>query len=342
MQVTFSPEELVSIVGSPSTRGVTSQQITGIGALDTAGVGDLSFLGNSKYRAQVAISKASVLLLPRDYEGEPGVDQLYVFLENPSVGLARICARIEQQMWPKPMPGIHPSAVVAADAKIATTATIGPLCVIESGAVVGEKTHLQAQVFVGRNAVVGEDCWLMPGVSLGTECILKNRVRLHAGVVVGSDGFGYEFVEGRHEKVPQVGHVIIEDDVEIWANSTLDRARFSRTVIVEGTKIDNMVQIAHNVIVGKHCILCAQVGIAGSVVIEDYVVLGGQVGVAGHLKVGKGVKAAGQAGITTTIEPGQFISGHPAMPYMLERRLHVLHRRLPELFKRVDALEGSR
>jgi UDP-3-O-[3-hydroxymyristoyl] glucosamine N-acyltransferase len=341
MQVTFSPEELVSMVGASITRGATSRKITGIASLDTAGEGELSFLGNSKYRSSVATSKASVVLLPEDYEGEPGGDQLYILIDNPSVALARICGRIEQVMWPKPAPGIHPSAVVAAGAKIAVTATIGPLCVIESGAVVGERSHLQAQVFLGQNAVVGNDCWLMPGVKVGAECILKERVRLHAGVVVGSDGFGYEFVAGRHEKVPQIGIVIIENDVEIGANSTLDRARFSRTVIGEGTKIDNLVQVAHNVIVGKHCILCAQVGIAGSVEIEDYVILGGQAGVAGHLKVGKGVKAGGRAGITTTIEPGQVVSGNPAMPYMLERRLHILHRRLPELFKRVDVLEGK-
>jgi UDP-3-O-[3-hydroxymyristoyl] glucosamine N-acyltransferase len=341
MQVIFSPGELLSMVGAATTRGTTSRNITGIGSLDTAEVGELSFLGNPKYRSSVASSKASVLLLPHDYEGEPAIDQLFILLENPSVALARICARIEQQMWPRPAAGVHPSAVVSAEAKIAATATIGPLCVIESGAVVGERAHLQAQIFIGRNAVVGDDCWLKPGVILGTECVLKDRVRLHAGVVVGSDGFGYEFVAGRHEKVPQVGHVIIEDDVEIGANCTLDRARFSRTVIGEGTKIDNLVQIAHNVTIGKHCILCAQVGIAGSVVIDDYVVLGGQVGVAGHLKVGRGVKAGGQAGITAAIEPGQFVNGNPAMPYMLERRLHILHRRLPELFKRVDALEGK-
>jgi UDP-3-O-[3-hydroxymyristoyl] glucosamine N-acyltransferase len=217
---------------------------------------------------------------------------------------------------------------------------VGPLCVIEEGALVGEGAHLQAQVFVGRNARIGEGCWLMPGVILATECELGRRVRLQPGVVIGSDGFGYEFVRGRHEKVPQVGHVLIGDDVEVGANSTLDRARFSRTEVGEGTKIDNLVQIAHNVIIGKHCLVCAQVGISGSTVLEDYVVLGGQAGIGGHIRIGKGAKAGGQAGITSDVAAGAFVNGNPAIPFQLERRLAILHQRLPDLFKRVDALEA--
>jgi UDP-3-O-[3-hydroxymyristoyl] glucosamine N-acyltransferase len=164
-------------------------------------------------------------------------------------------------------------------------------------------------------------------------------VRLHANAVVGSDGFGYEFAGGRHEKVPQIGKAVIEDDVEIGACCTIDRARFGRTVIGEGTKIDNLVQIGHNVIVGRHCILCAQVGISGSVTVEDYVVLAGQVGVGGHITIGRGVRAGGQTGITVDVAAGSSINGTPAIPLMLERRIAVLKQRLPDLFHRVDALE---
>jgi UDP-3-O-[3-hydroxymyristoyl] glucosamine N-acyltransferase len=260
-------------------------------------------------------------------------------VENPSVALARLCARIEQSLWPKPPAGIHPSAVVAPGAQVHATAHVGPLCVVEEGAVVGAGTVLQASVFVGRNARIGGGCFLMPGVVVATACVLGERVRLQPGVVVGADGFGYEFVEGRHEKVPQVGIVVIGDDVEIGANSTLDRARFSRTVVGEGTKIDNLVQIAHNVVIGRHCILCSQVGISGSTTLEDYVILGGQVGVGGHITLGKGSKAGGQAGISSDLPPGAYVNGTPAIPYMLERRLAVLHQRLPDLFKRVERLE---
>jgi UDP-3-O-[3-hydroxymyristoyl] glucosamine N-acyltransferase len=181
----------------------------------------------------------------------------------------------------------------------------------------------------------------MPGVRIYPGSQIGQRVRLHANVVIGSDGFGYELVDGRHEKVPQIGQVLIEDDVEIGAGSTIDRARFGRTVIGEGTKIDNLVQVGHNVIIGKHCILCAQVGICGSVTIEDYVVLGGQVGVAGHLTVGRGVKAGGQAGIPGNVPAGSYVNGSPALPYMLERRITALKQRLPELFHRVDELEAQ-
>jgi len=341
MEVSFSAAEIAAITQSKSSHGSTSDTIRALAALDDAVPGDLSFLGNKKYKAAVATTRASVVLLPADYVGEPAPGQMFLLVDNPSVALARVCARIEQQLWPKPVPGVHPSAVVAPGATIAATATIGPLCVIESGARIGERAHLQAQVFVGRNATLGEDCWLMPGVIVATECTLGKRVRLQAGVVVGSDGFGYEFVQGRHEKVPQVGNVAIEDDVEIGANSTLDRARFSHTVVGEGSKIDNLVQIGHNVRIGRHCLICAQAGISGSTTLEDYVVLGGQAGLGGHITIGKGAKAGGQAGITADVAPGSFINGTPAIPYLLERKIAVLQQRLPGLFKRVDALEAQ-
>jgi len=341
MEFSFSADQLVSIVQATSTRGGTKAVVRSIASLDLAEVGDLSFLGNAKYHAQVVTTKASVVLVPTDYAGGPTADQIFLLVENPSAALALVCSRVEQQLWPKPEPGVHPSAVVAPGAKVASTATVGPLCAVEAGAVIGERVHLEAQVFVGRKAQIGADSWLMPGVIVGSECIVKERVRLQSGVVVGSDGFGYEFIEGRHQKVPQVGIVVIEDDVEIGANSTLDRARFSRTVVGAGTKIDNLVQIAHNVIIGKHCILCAQVGISGSAVLEDYVMLGGQAGVAGHITLGRGVKSGGRAGVTSDVAAGVFVNGYPAIPYMQERRLQVLQRRLPELFKRVQALEGN-
>ena len=337
MQISYPQEQIEAVVCPAAVRGSTSKTITGIASLKHAGPGDLTFLGNSKYKAEVAASAASVILVPTGFDGLPGPDQCLMEVANPSVALATLCGRIEQSLWPKPMPGVHPSAIIAADAKVDLGATIGPLCVVESGASIGPGTHLEAHVFVGRRALIGADCWLGPSAQVSSHCELHDRIRLHGGVIVGSDGFGYEVIEGRHAKVPQVGSVVIEDDVEIGANSTIDRARFSRTVVGQGTKIDNLVQVGHNVVIGKHCILCAQVGIAGSTTLEDYVVLGGQAGVAGHITLGRGTQAAGRAGITANTEPGVTVSGMPAMPYHLERRLVVLQRRLPELFKRVDS-----
>ena len=341
MQVSFSAADLAEITQSKNSRGSTTETVRGLASLAEAKAGDLSFLGNAKYKPEVNRTLASVVLLPADYAGEPQPNQLYLLVDNPLVALARICKRIELTLWPKPAPGIHPSAVVASEVRIAPTATIGPLCVVESGATIGERVFLQAQVFVGRDARIADDCWLMAGSVLAAECELGSRVRLQPGVVVGSDGFGYEFIQGRHEKIPQVGNVVIGDDVEIGANSTLDRARFSRTLVGEGTKIDNLVQIAHNVRIGKHCLVCAQVGISGSTTLEDFVVLGGQAGLGGHITIGKGAKAGGQAGITSDVAAGAFVNGTPAIPFLLERKIAVLQQRLPEVFKRLDNLEAQ-
>jgi UDP-3-O-[3-hydroxymyristoyl] glucosamine N-acyltransferase len=339
MQVAYTPAEIAAIVGALRTAGTTTVPIRDIASLAAARAGDLSFLGNARYKSQVAACAATALLLPPDFPGEPRPDQVFLYVENPSVALARLCARIEQALWPKPPAGIHPSAVVAASARVDATAHVGPLCIVGEGAQIGAGSVLQASVFLGQDARVGEGCWVMPGCVIAAACSLANRVRLQPGVVIGSDGFGYEFVKGRHEKIPQIGTVVVEDDVEIGANSTLDRARFSRTVVGEGTKIDNLVQVAHNVVIGKHCILCAQVGISGSTTLEDYVILGGQAGVGGHITIGKGTKAGGQAGLSSDVPAGSYVNGTPAIPYLLERRLQVLHQRLPDLFKRVEILE---
>jgi UDP-3-O-[3-hydroxymyristoyl] glucosamine N-acyltransferase len=339
MQVSFTLAEVAAIVRPVRTAGTTTESVRGIASLGSAAPGDISFLGNTKYRSAVAACRASVILLPEDYAGAPGPNQVHLFVDNPSASLARLCSRVEQALWPKPVPGIHPSAVVASDARVAASATVGPMCVVESGASVGERAHLQACAFVGRGSSVGDDAWLMAGVVVSAECTVGRRVRLHPGVVIGADGFGYELVGGRHEKVPQVGTVVLGDDVEIGANSTIDRSRFERTVIGEGTKIDNLVQVGHNVVIGRHCLICGLVGIAGSVTLGDYVVVGGQSGLAGHLTVGSGAMIAAQSGVKDDIPAKTSVWGSPSMPLLLEQKITILRNRLPELFKRVDALE---
>lgn len=341
MQVSFTAHDIAAIIQPRASRGATNSMVGGLAALGDAEPGDLSFLGSPKYKLEVASTRASIVLLPTDFVGEPKPEQLFYLVENPSAALAKICARIEQMLWPRAAPGIHPTAYVDPTAVVPMTATVGPQCVVEAGVKLGERVHLQAQVFVGRNAVIGDDSWIMPGGVLAAETQLGQRVRLQPGVILGSDGFGYEFVDGRHEKIPQVGHVTVGDDVEIGANTTIDRARFSRTYIGDGTKIDNLVQIGHNVTIGRHCMICAQVGISGSAKLEDYVVLGGQVGVAGHLTIAKGTKVGAQSGINGNTAAGSFLNGTPAVSYQLERRLVVLYRRLPEIFKRIDSLEDQ-
>jgi len=341
MKLSFAPDEISEIVQARGSRGATGATVTGISALGAARAGDLSFLGNAKYKPEVAATEASVVLLPMDYAGEPKPGQLFLLVDNPSAALARLCTRIEHSLWPAPRPGIHPSAVVSPEAAVAASASVGPLCVIEAGARVGEDACLEASVFVGRDVVLGDGCRLMPGVRIYAGTVVGRRVRIHANAVLGADGFGYEFVNGRHEKIPQIGNVVIGDDVEIGAGTMIDRARFGHTSVGEGTKIDNLVQVGHNCIIGRYCILCAQVGLSGSTVVEDYAVLAGQVGVAGHLTIGRGAKIGGQAGVTTDIPAGSAMNGTPVMPLMLERRIAVLRQRLPDLFRRVDALEEA-
>lgn len=339
MKIQFSLEEIISIIGGAEQTGNYQNAITGVASLNEAQAGDLSFLGNKKYLPEVKNCQASCLLLPEDYEGEPQADQVYLKVKNPSYALAQICAQVERSLQLKRDPGIHSTAIVDRSAKIAESVYIGPHCVIEAGAVIEGGARLDANAYIGAHVHVGRDCWLKANVSVMDYCILHDRVILHAGVVVGSDGFGYETVEGRHEKVPQVGNVVIENDVEIGANTTLDRARFKSTVIGEGTKIDNLVQIAHNVIVGKHCFIVSQAGISGSTTIGDYCVIAGQAGITGHLNLGKGTVVGAQCGLHYNTEPGSYHRGTPGNPGVLANKIDVLRKRLPDLFKRVASLE---
>jgi UDP-3-O-[3-hydroxymyristoyl] glucosamine N-acyltransferase len=237
------------------------------------------------------------------------------------------------------VPGIHPSAIVAASAQINPTAHIGPFCVIGAGVRIGSRTVLEGGNHVGADCEIGEEGHLYPGVILYSRTQLGHRVSIHAGTVVGSDGFGYVFDQGAHRKVPQVGNVIIHHDVEIGANVTIDRGALGSTVIGKGTKIDNLVQIAHNVVIGEHCVVVAQAGIAGSTKLGNYVTLAGQVGLAGHLQIGNQVTVSAQTGVMNDIPDGEKWMGTPALPNRQTKRMFIAAQRLPELLRRVSELE---
>ena len=343
MQLSLSLDEIKQLVGPVKVLGDSSNLslVTGIASLDQAQKGDLSFLGNSKYRNQVATTHASLVLLPEDFEGEPAENQVYFFLPNPSVALALVCQKLERKLWPATKGGVHPSAVIANDVIIADDACVGPLCVVGSGSNIGSGTVLESSVHIGRMVAIGNDCRIKPQVVIADYCEIGDRVILHPGCVLGSDGFGFETIDGVHKKVPQVGRVIIENDVEIGASTTIDRARFSETRVGEGTKIDNLVQIAHNVRIGRCCLIAAQAGISGSTVLEDYVVMGGQSGVSGHIKVGKGSVLAGKCSVFKNLAPGSYVRGTPAEPIRKWDRMYVMTRKLPEFFKRLQNLESQ-
>jgi len=341
MELSFTPAAIEALVKPCKVAGTTDSPIRGIASLESAGPGDIAFLANPKYRSAVAKCAASLILLPADFEGEPPAGQRWVFVDDPSVALTQLCRHVEALLRPRPAPGVHPSAVVDPGATVSASAHIGPLCVVESGASIGASTIIEAGSFIGRGARIGEDCWLGPRSVVGAHCVLGKRVRLQPGVIIGGDGYGYNTVGGRHEKIPQLGIAELEDDVEIGAGCTIDRARFSKTVIGEGTKLDNLVHIAHNVVIGKHCLIVAQVGISGSTVVGNNVVLGGQVGVAGHIKIGDGAKAGGQTGVTSDLEPGVSVWGTPAIPIIAAQKVGLLQARIPELFRRVGKLESA-
>ena len=341
MPLAFTLAELASLTGAKAVEGACVAPLTGVAALAEAGPADLSFLGNAKYAGAVATSRAGVILVPIAFAGQPVAGQAFLRVDNPSYALALLCSVLESRLWPRPPAGVHATAVVAGSARVDPAAHVGPLCVVGEGAEVAAGAVLEARCHVGAHAAVGVDCWLKPGVVVGDYCVLGARCRVQSGAVIGSDGFGYEPVDGEIRRIPQIGNVVLEDDVEIGANSTLDRARFSRTVVGRGTKIDNLVQIAHNVRIGRQCLITAQVGIAGSTTLGDHCVLGGQSGVAGHLTLGDRVKLGAQTGLFEDVPADGFMNGTPAVPFGLERRLVVLSRRLPDLFKKVDSLTAS-
>lgn len=341
MSFVYTIQRILEIVGDDAKcSGEYQGDVAGIASLSEATTGDLSFLGNSKYRDAVASSAASVLLLPRDYAEAPKPGQLYIKVENPSYALALLCRDMEKRLQPLPAPGVHPTAFIDDDAIVSPSASIGPFCYIGKGAVVGAAV-LEAHVCVGKYAKVGDEAYVFPRVVISDYCVVGERNRLQAGCVIGSDGYGYEFTDGAHQRVPQIGNVVTEADVDVGSNTTIDRARFGSTVIGAGTKVDNLVQIAHNVKIGKHCLVIAQVGISGSTVLGDGVVLAGQVGVAGHLHIGSGAVVAGGSGVSRSLKPKEKVRGPTAEPIMLYNRVAVLQRRLPNLFKRFDKLEKS-
>jgi len=339
--IKYPLREIIKLFDKPEVQGNIDVELSAIASLEKAKPYELSFLGNKKYAHEVPSTKAGAVLLPRKYEGELPKNSTVVRVDNPSAELAKLCVIIEKTLFPKLEAGVHASASVDAKAIIGKNVFVGPNVTVCEGAIVGDNCVLQGNNYVGRFAKIGDDSFLMPNSVIMDYCELGKRVRLQPGAVIGSDGYGYEFVNGVHIKVPQVGKVVIEDDVEIGANTCIDRARFDKTVVGAGSKVDNLVQIAHNVQVGKGALLVSQVGISGSTQIGNFCVLGGQVGVAGHLKIGDGVMIGGQSGVNCDIEPKAYVRGTPPRPYMRAHKIEILIGHLPELYERVKEMEGK-
>ena len=314
--------------------GDGSTVLTGFAPADRAHAGDLTFAENETYFHRAEASAASAILVAGDFTS---ATKVLIRVANARVAFARVLPLF----FPEPVfaPGIHPSSVIAASSRIDPTAHIGPHCVVGEQVRIGARTVLQGGNHVGAGSQLGDDTNIFPNVTLYARIQIGHRVRIHSGTVIGADGFGYVFDQGIHLKVPQIGNVIIGDDVEIGANVAIDRGALGPTSIGKGTKIDNLVQIAHNVTIGDHSLLVAQVGIAGSCKLGNYVILGGQVGLAVHLKIGNQVTIAAQSGVMHDIKDGAKMLGTPAIPDRQFKRQVIAVQQLPELIRRVRELE---
>jgi UDP-3-O-[3-hydroxymyristoyl] glucosamine N-acyltransferase len=314
--------------------------VTGINDLRSAAPDQISFLANTKYELLAHSSRAAAILVaPKDASR---FTFTRIVVESPSQAFGKI-AELFAPPPVRDVPGIDPTAVVAPDALIGEGASIQPHAVISAGVRIGARTVVGANCFIGERTLIGDDTRLHPLVTIRERSVIGSRVILHSGVVIGGDGFGYDFdpKQGRHVKINHIGHVQIDDDVEIGANTTVDRGRFGRTHIGEGVKIDNLVMIAHNVTIGPHSIIVAQTGISGSTSLGRYVTLAGQVGLAGHLTVGDRATVTAQSGINKDVPAGALLSGHHAMPLRESLKIEALTRRLPELVERLKALEDK-
>lgn len=331
--MSFTAAEIAKRLGGEAL-GNGSVELKGFAPADTAREGDLTFAENEKYFARAEQSAASAILVDGAFQSSKKV---LIKVPNARVAFAKVLPLFVAQSCPSP--GIHRSTIVAPSALIDPAACIGPFCVISENARIGARSFLQGGNHIGDDCELGDDVYLFPNVTLYPRSKLGKRVRIHAGTIVGSDGFGYVLEQGVHLKVPQIGNVIIHDDVEIGANVTIDRGALGSTVIGKGTKIDNLVQIAHNVVIGENCLVVAQAGIAGSTRLGNYVTLAGQAGLAGHLKIGNNVIVAAQAGVMNDIPDSEKWLGAPAQPDRQQKREWIAMRRVPELLERVAELE---
>jgi UDP-3-O-[3-hydroxymyristoyl] glucosamine N-acyltransferase len=331
----LTAEAIARLVGG-TVRGEGTARVRGVAPLDRATSDDLSFLALPRYTALFEHTRAGVVLVAPELADAPSAVGSRVVVAQPLEAMLRVLP----ELYPAPprATGVHPTAIIGRGARLGRNVAVGAYTVIGDGAQLGDDAVIGAHVSVGAGVTVDADCWVADGVTLYPGAMLGRRVRVHAGARLASDGFGYVFAEGEHRKIPHVGRCVLGDDVEIGANSTIDRGSVDDTVIGAGTKIDNLVHVAHNVRIGRLCLIMAQVGIAGSVHIGDGCVLAGQVGVSGHHTIGDGARLAAQAGVFGDIPAGETWSGYPARPHNEALRAHAALFRLSGLIRRIEKM----
>ncbi|MBN2483539.1 MAG: UDP-3-O-(3-hydroxymyristoyl)glucosamine N-acyltransferase [Candidatus Omnitrophica bacterium] len=332
----FTLKEIATIVEGELV-GDPDIIVTGISGIKEAKRGDITFLANSKYAALLTTTKASAVITSRD-SINGNSDKAIIKTANPSFAFAKVVGLVAPNDITHPQ-GVHPTAIIPDNVKLGENVVIGPYTILDDKVTVGDDSIIYGGCYIGHHTVIGKKCLVYHNVTIRERIEIGNRVIVHSGAVIGSDGFGFATVKGVQEKIPQIGTVVIEDDVEIGSNVTIDRARFDKTIIGAGTKIDNLVQIAHNVVVGKNCIIVAQAGISGSTTLGENVILAGQAGLVGHIIIGDNSIVAAQAGVTKSVPANTKVSGYPAKPHNVAKRVNACVQMLPQLYKRIKELE---
>ncbi len=336
----FTAEQIAGMLEG-TVEGNSSAEVSGLSKIEEGKSGTLTFLANPKYISHIYSTGASIAIVSNDFVAEQSLPETLTLIRVTDAygSFAKLLEAYSQ--FKRPRPGVHASAVIDASVVIGENVHIGAGVVIEAGASIGNNAVIMAQSYLGEHVKIGNFTTIHPGVKIYSDCVVGSNCTLHAGVIIGADGFGFApQADNQYAKVPQIGNVVIEDRVEIGANTAIDRATLGSTIIREGVKLDNLIQIAHNVEIGKNTVIAALTGIAGSTKIGENVMIGGQVGIAGHLTIANGVKIAAQTGISASVlKENVVLQGTPAVDTMDFKKSYIIHRRLPQLLERIERLE---
>lgn len=334
------PASQIALLINGRVEGDPNAAVTAFGKIEEAVAGQLSFLANPKYEDHLYTTGASVIIINEGYELKQPVNATLIRVPDAYSAFATLLSKY-QEIMQQQLQGVQQPSYIAPSASYGEQVFIGAFAYLGEQVRVGNNSKIYPNVFLGNNVVIGENCIIHPGVRIYHDCIIGNHVTIHSGTVIGSDGFGFApQADGSFKKVPQIGNVVIEDHVEIGANATIDRATIGSTLIRKGAKLDNLIQIAHNVEIGNSTVIAAQAGISGSTKIGNGVMIGGQAGIVGHIQLGDGAKVNAQSGVSKSIEPGKAVTGSPAFDYTAALRSQAVTRKLPDLEKRIKELEA--
>jgi len=337
--MTFSALQIAALING-KTEGDANISVNSFGKIEEAENGQLAFLANPKYEEYLYITRASVIIINEALELKQPITATLIRVPDAYTAFAKLLTTY-QQMMQQQLTGVQEPVYISASASYGENVFIGAFAYLSDNVKVGNGTKIYPNAYLGNNVKIGDKSIIHAGVKIYHDCVIGNNVIIHAGTVIGSDGFGFApQADGSFQKVPQIGNVIVEDNVEIGANATIDRATIGSTIIRSGAKLDNLIQIAHNVEIGNSTVVAAQSGISGSTKVGKGVMIGGQVGIVGHINIGDGAKINAQSGVSKSVEAGKAVTGSPAHDYTSALRSQAISRKLPELEKRIKELEA--